>query len=177
MKEHWQKAVGGDKEAQDEIFGHLSERFRLLAGFVMCKEDAEDIANEACAAVLKGYKSLREPFEYGAWAQRILKNKIAGYFQRKSVEGRIFENNRYFQSGTNIPDIAADSNLMRTLIACLRKLVRINSRYARAINLVQLGFSAEEICSRMNISRDNLYVILNRGRALLKNCIFKEDNQ
>lgn len=171
MKEHWLRAVEGDKTAENEVFRSLNDRFRLLAGLVMCKEDAEDISNEACAAVLKEYKNLREPYEYGAWAQRILKNKIANYFQRKSVEGKIFEGSRIFINREVSGNDNETGEMIRTLISCLKKLVSANIRYARAINLVQLGYKTEEICKKMDIGRDNLYVILNRGRSMLKNCI------
>ncbi len=177
MKEHWQKAVNGDKQAEDAIFRHLNERFRLLAGLVMCKEDAEDISNEACAAVLRGYKSLGEPYEYGAWAQKILKNKIASYFQRKSVEGRMFDNSHTYLYETVSSDRTDTADMIRTLISCLRKLVHANNRYARAVNLVQLGYNTEEICSKMNVTRNNLYVILNRGRAMLKNCLSQDGSE
>lgn len=177
MKELWIKAVDGDKQAEKEIYRHLLERFTVLAGLVLCKEDAEDIAQEACSVVLKEYKTLRSPFEYTAWAQKIYKNKMASYFQRKSVEKKIFSGKQVESHGYTAAVSDEDHAIMMTMITCLQKLIEAFPRYARAVNLVQLGYDTDEICRRMDISRNNLYVLLNRGRKILKECIFEGDSQ
>ncbi|PKK85094.1 MAG: hypothetical protein CVT49_00705 [candidate division Zixibacteria bacterium HGW-Zixibacteria-1] len=172
MKELWKKAALGDIEAEKKLSRHLLERFSVLAGLVICKEDARDIAQEACAVILTEYKSLKSPFEYNAWAQKILKNKIASYFQRKSVENRIFSEN-HRDNLENLVEASAENNeIMQILIKCLKKLVDSFPRYARVINLVQLGYNTNEICGRMDISRNNLYVLLNRGRKIMRDCVF-----
>ena len=86
MKKLWEQAVKGDKNAEEKIFSYLRERFTVIAGFSMCDDDAKDIAHDACMAVFKGYKTLGSPYQYNGWAQKILKNKIANYFNRKSLE-------------------------------------------------------------------------------------------
>jgi len=66
---------------------------------------------------------------------------------------------------------------MHNLVECLRELIRGFPRYARVLNLVQQGYGTEEICERMTISRNNLYVLLSRGRKVLKDCISYEEGQ
>ncbi len=168
----WEKAVGGDKDAEEKIFQHLLDRFKVLARLVVCKEDAQDVAHEACLEVIKGYKAVREPFEYNAWAQQILKHKIADYYKKKSMENNVFTTQGNTQQYERNRGSGDDPEVMRILIDCLRKLIVGYPRYARALNLVQLGYKTEEICEKMNIKRANLYVILNRGRSLLKNCMY-----
>ena len=177
MKELWEKAAGGDKKAEDEIFAFLRERFAVLVGLLIKGDDVEDISQEACAAVLKGYKSLKSPFEYNAWALKILRHKIADYFQKRAVEDKFLSSK--YSNGLDGPDAAVYDNheIMHNLVECLRELIRGFPRYARVLNLVQQGYGTEEICERMTISRNNLYVLLSRGRKVLKDCISYEEGQ
>ncbi|MEW5922496.1 MAG: sigma-70 family RNA polymerase sigma factor [Candidatus Zixiibacteriota bacterium] len=175
MRDLWKKAISGDIEAEKLLSRLLFERFSTLAGLVICKEDARDIAQEACAVILTEYKSLKSPYEYNAWAHKIFKNKIASYFQRKSVEKRIFSEVPNDNYESLIETSTENFEIMQVLIDCLKKLVDSFPRYARVINLVQLGFDTDEICRRMEISRNNLYVLLNRGRKILKDCVFNGD--
>ena len=177
MKELWQQAVQGDKKAEDEIFRQLGERFTVIAGLTICKEDAKDLAHDACMVVLKGYKSLGNPYEYSAWAQRILKNKIADYFQRRSLEKKVFTGLDSHEAKLANPDREQDFETLETLRRCLKKLASAFPKYARAIHLRHLGFDTDSICNKMKVSRTNLYVLLNRGRTYLKDCIFEGESK
>jgi hypothetical protein len=63
------------------------------------------------------------------------------------------------------------SDLKRQLLVCLKKLIKINPIYARAINFVHQGYKTREICEKLNITRNNFYVILTRGRHMLDTCL------
>lgn len=173
-KELWQKAAHGDKEAESRIFQHLVERFTVIAGLSMCKEDAKDLAHDTCLSVLKGYKSLGNPFEYSAWAQKIFRNNIADYFQRRAVEKKLFSQGEFSEELEIAADGADQRELMLTLQECLKKLAAAYPPYARALHLRQSGYDTESICRKMKVTRNNLYVLLNRGRGFLRNCIFGE---
>ena len=173
LRELWQQAVNGDKQAEDEIFRHLSERFEVIAGLSICKEDARDIAHDACLIVLKGYKSLGNPYEYSAWAQKILKNKIADYFQRKSLQNKVFVGSDIYDRAVTNPDNGPDFETLETLRRCLKKLASAFPKYARAIHLRHIGYDTDSICEEMRLTKSNLYVLLNRGRSFLRKCILE----
>ncbi len=177
MKELWEQAAKGDKKSEEEIFSYLRERFTVIAGFSMCDDDARDIAHDACMAVFKGYKTLGSPYQYNSWAQRILKNKIANYFNRKSLEKETLTKKDALEIGNLYSTSIKDHEIILTLEHCLRKLQKQNPRYALALELIQSGYTTDEVCRIMNLSKNNLYVILNRGRKLLRDCIFNGETK
>jgi len=59
------------------------------------------------------------------------------------------------------------------LLRCLKDVLKVKRQYARALNLKYQGYSTEEICGRLGVKRGDLYVILNRGRAVLRECLDK----
>ena len=171
MKELWQQAVAGDKRAEDAIFKHLRERFTVIAGLSICKEDAKDLAHEACLAVLEGYKKVGSPYQYSAWAQRILKNKIADYFQNRAVERKLFTERESFEDVEGHSQRPDHIEVMLMLQKCLDKLAAAYPRYARALHLRQEGYETDIICHKLKVTRSNLYVLLNRGRVFLRECM------
>nr|MBN2278293.1 RNA polymerase sigma factor [candidate division Zixibacteria bacterium] len=177
MKHLWKMAVDGDARAEKELFEILRERFRVIAGLILRKEDAEDIAHETCLSVHENYKSLGYPYEYNAWAQKILKNKMATFLKRKQMINKLIAPEIDGDVYIGDSNIAPNPDILRILLKCLGKVMKLNRRYARALNLVQQGYNTEEICDRMQITRDNLYVILWRARNLLNDCIFEGKNE
>ena len=177
MNELWQKAVEGDKEAEGAIFVYLRERFTVIAGLTIYQEDAKDIAHEACLAVLEGYKAVGSPYQYSAWAQRVLKNKIADYFQRRSLEKRVFVESDFLETLRSHPKDPEPHEMLLTLQKCLKELTVAFPRYAKALHLNHVGYDTESICEKMKVTRSNLYVLLNRGRKFLRDCIFDEKSK
>jgi len=171
MEELLAKALSGDKEAENKLFEHLLVRFGHFAKQHIQTTDAEDIAQEACITVLEKYKNEEFSNSFQAWAYGVLKMKIGNYFQsaasrRKNVAaGQAFENNMADISQTN------DFELKRKLMNCLKKINKVNSRYTQVLNLVHQGYKTDEITEMLQVNRNNYYVILNRGRKMLKKCL------
>ena len=61
--------------------------------------------------------------------------------------------------------------LRQHLLACLKKLVKEHTNYARIYNYHQQGYPADEICQKLSLKRDQYYVYLGRSRSLLKECL------
>lgn len=155
------------------MFRHLRARFTLIAKRRIQSADAEDIAHEACLTVLNKYRALAPDTEFEAWAYQVLRNKIGNYFRRNEVRQRLHSNRAVSEAVTD--ETPTDSHVMMTLVRCLRKLIEVNPRYARVLNLIQLGYSSEEICDRLGVTRSNLYSIVSRARTVLSNCVFGEE--
>jgi RNA polymerase sigma factor (sigma-70 family) len=166
------RAREGDKSAEKQLFEYLFVRFRLFAKHrVRQDEEAEDIAQEACITVLEKYKTETFTEGFEAWAYGVLKMKIGNHLQIKAArQGKIVS-----QSVTNVDagmfSPSSDPDFRRQLFNCLKKILKANRRYARALNLVYQGYKTDEICRKLKISRSNFYVTLNRGRSMLRICL------
>lgn len=166
------RACQGDKIAEDEIFSHLRARFVFIAKRRIRQVDAEDIAHDACLTILDKYHSLEPDIQFEAWAYQVLRNKIGNYFRRDRVKQRL-------QLHLSNLDVVADTStvdpdMLIRLVTCLRKLVKVNARYAKILNLLHIGYSTDEICRRLKINRSNMYSIVSRARKMLRDCIFGE---
>ena len=161
------RAKAGDKMAEEELFRYLSVRFLALAKRRVGEGVAEDIAQEACVTVLEMYKTKEYPKGFAAWAYKILRNKIGNYLRNKNDMQR----GPYIEHVVNTSTVKTDCDLKRMLIRCFKQLVKRNRTYARALNLVHQGYKTEEICTKLRITPNHLYVILNRGRLLLGSCL------
>ncbi|PKK83178.1 MAG: hypothetical protein CVT49_09705 [candidate division Zixibacteria bacterium HGW-Zixibacteria-1] len=165
------RALAGDKEAENDIFRFLSVRFRL---FVRQKvgdvEVADDIAQKACITILEKYKTEKFSVGFEAWAYGVLKMGVKNYFHgmtadRKKINAILPDMDDAPQTGEIEP--ATEMALHK----CLEKVIAINRRYARVLNLAYQGFKADEICLKLGVTRNNYYVILNRARSLLWECL------
>ena len=165
----------GDLEAEKQLFQYLRVRFEYLAKKrLLKKEDAEDIAQEACLTVIEKYKTVDFHGQFNAWALKVLRNKIGNYLQGKCMRDSKIAGEIEVGTLSGRFDGPNDVILISDLTDCLRKLIAAFPRYARALNLVHLGYTTEDISARLDIRPNNLYVILNRGRQILKDCLGKE---
>ena len=165
-------ARNGDTHAEEQLFGHLSVRFRRLATRrVGDVDDAEEIVQEALAAIAKDYKEIEYKRSFGAWAHKVLENRILNYFSTKKRREKHFERNVTVKNSTLSTQAPAYYALIEKLLDCLRKIGKANIRYARILNLHHQGYSTTEIAEKLHITADNFYMILSRSRSLLQYCL------
>ena len=115
--------------------------------------ESQDIVQDACLAVIREYRSLGNPYEYSAWAVRILRNKIASQLRKRSVEKRVFAGGEFRESAHADAKGVPDHELLLTLARCLEKMRRKFPRYVDVLRRIQEGQTASEICAELNISR------------------------
>ncbi|SYZ73287.1 putative RpoE family DNA-directed RNA polymerase sigma subunit [Candidatus Zixiibacteriota bacterium] len=164
-------ARSGDRAAEEELFQFLYVRFLSIAKRRIGEKDAEDLAQDACLTVLQKYKTMPSDEYLEAWAYSILRNKIGNYLQGRLLRSSHSAGEKHSKYPLAPPIGQADPFLRQVIIRCLRKLHRAYPRYMRAINLSHQGYGTEEICRRMSITPNHLYVMLNRCRNMLKECI------
>jgi len=161
-----------DQANEDKILGHLSARFFSIAKRrIGNEEEAKDVTQQACVTVLEKYRT--ESFEIGfvPWAYGILRMKIGNHFQQREVQRRRIHTDPIILdiAGSNSQD---HSGQLRTeLIKCLKKILAIKPRYARILNLSYQGYSADEICKKLHIRKNNMYALLSKSRSLLRKCL------
>ena len=166
------RARGGDKSAENELFQRLLVRFRLFARQKVGEEDAaEEVAQRACTTVLEKYRTERYSVGFEAWAYGVLKMCIKNYYFTLSSRKEKTIRAPYKESRLDkaAPQIDPDTEMQ--LLTCLTKVFAVNRRYARVLNLVYQGYRTDEICQRLEMTRNNFYVTLNRARSLLWTCL------
>lgn len=164
-------ALDGDKSAQKKLFEHLRVRFVLLAKRRIGEEHCEDIAQEACITVLEKLKSAPSGDNFEPWAYTVLRNKIGNYLQSHNLRQKTMIRSEHIEDLDKPTMAAVDPLLRRKLIECLKKMFKKAPRYARVLNFAHQGYDTEEICRRLNMKSNNLYVVLNRSRKMLSDCL------
>jgi RNA polymerase sigma-70 factor (TIGR02943 family) len=153
---------------------------------------AEDMVQETFLAALKGGKSFQGRSAEKSWLVGILKNKICDYYRKASRETSFTdmefysheENDCFIPHGTfkdgwihelgpqewSNPGASLDSEVFwRTFHDCSTKLPK---NVAAVFNLREVeGFESKEICAMLNISENNLWVMLHRARMALRHCL------
>jgi RNA polymerase sigma factor (sigma-70 family) len=160
---------GGEAE-REQLFDLLRESFCLVAQLrVWNRDDSEEIVQEAMATVAAKYRDLDFKGSFAAWARKVLENKIGDYYRKRKTRAAMFD---------RIPDAHAvpassntDPTLRMRLLDCLKKISAVSNRYARILSLRFQGYEVDEICARMNLNRNRVYLAVSRGRAMLRTCL------
>lgn len=160
----------GGKKAESLLFEHLSVRFSLIAHLkIGNREDAEDVVQEALSVIAREYRSM-EFRSFRAWAYKVFDNRLLDYIGRKM---RKTENIATVidEGSLMVEDPNRDFDLKIRLRECLEKVRALNTRYARILNLHYQGFPPENVCSKLGVTKENLYMILSRARSTLNRCL------
>jgi len=153
---------------------------------------AEDAVQATFLAALKGGKSFAGRSAERSWLVGILKNKIYDHFRKASRETSFTdlefyadeENGRFVVDGLGVggwihehapqPWPTPGENLdqesfWKTYRDCAGKLPK---NVAVVFNLREVdGIESKEICALMNITENNLWVMLHRARMALRRCL------
>lgn len=166
--------------------GDLLYRFALLR--VKDPHVAEDLVQETLISALEGIDGFRGGSAVRTWLVGILKHKIYDYFRKSSREvatsdlsGRNEETDAGMvdrllraagrqQQWHEDPDKLVENNAFwEAFSSCLAALPE-NARRAFAMRELD-DLATEEICKILGITSTNLWVILHRARARLRDCL------
>jgi RNA polymerase sigma-70 factor (ECF subfamily) len=172
---------------------HGDYLFRYALARLRDPSRAEDMVQETFLAALKGGKSFAGRSQEKSWLVGILKNKIFDHYRKASretsftdlefysdEEGDRFIPDGLFKDGwvhelgpmewSMEPGSTLDSQeFWKTYHDCNSKLPK---NVATVFNLREVdGVASKEICSMLNISEGNLWVMLHRARMALRRCL------
>jgi RNA polymerase sigma factor (sigma-70 family) len=171
INELYKDAVTGDKTAEHKLFQYLSERFEQFAHHrIWNAEDARDVAQDAMVSIAREYKSVGFETSFQAWAYKVLDNRILSYIKKKKQRGdRVVT----VEDVRLIGDVPLNINpeLQSRLLDCLKKVGAVNRRHARILGLHYQGYSTDEICGRLSMTKNGLYISLGRARTMLEICL------
>jgi len=165
------RARTGDKAAEEELLRYVRERFVVIAKYRLWADVSEDIAHDACMTVLHKYKDLDADIDFMRWSYSVLRNKIGSFMRDSTRHGAVIS---YVEESDTIRGSAVSESPELALILenCLRKLAQTHPLYIKALDLVNQGYTVREVCGALNISANNLYVMLHRCRKKLYDCVF-----
>ena len=172
LDNHYSKALTGDASAEKRLFEILSVRFGLVArSRIRNDQDADEAVQNALTVVFSEYKTAVMKSSFGAWAYTVLNNRVLTVFQaRKRLADRTDVLTPSQETQTMVAD-DTDPDLIQQLLSCLQNISRGNIRYARILNLHYQGYQTREICSKLDITDNHMYVLLSRARSLMQECL------
>ena len=164
------RARTGDVRAEEELFQNLTVSFRLFVQHrIRDEEDAKEVVQNALKTIADKYRDTEFETSFAAWARKVLQHKILDYYKTEKVrqgKQRELTDTMGVFAGSN-----PESSLKSRLLDCLKKVNRVNPRHARILNLHYQGYSTGEICGKLDIVPNHLYVLLSRARTMLQLCL------
>jgi len=174
INELYALAQGGDAAAKERLYARLFVSFRVIVRQRMWgDEDAEDVLQDALAAVAGQYDELTVESSFAAWAHRVLSNKIVDHFKLKKIRAGKMEQLSQQRAEAMIRN--PDPMFKLRIKACFAKIHQAHKQHARILSLHFQGYTTDEICRRLGVTRNNCYVTLSRARAMLEKCLRRED--
>jgi RNA polymerase sigma-70 factor, ECF subfamily len=174
-----------------DVYGNYLYRYAMFRVRDSCI--AEDIVQETLLAAFQAYKKFAGRGSERTWLVGILKHKIIDHFRRTSREtafdldeGQAFEHDEFFRSsgewvghwteesapadwGANPAGALQQSEFLSVFQKCLGPLPE---RTARAFTLREVdGLTSDEICEALDVTVNNLWVMLHRARLHLRHCV------
>jgi len=173
------------EEHGDYLFKYALSRLRDPA-------KAEDMIQETFLAALKGAKDFQGRSSEKSWLVGILKNKICDTYRKASRETSFTdlefssdeEGDRFISDGPfrdgwihevgpqewSNPGASLDNEAFwQTYRDCSKKLPK---NVSTVFNLRELdGVESKAICAMLNITENNLWVMLHRARMALRRCL------
>lgn len=168
------KAQNGDKSAETELFEKLFVRFSTIAKQRLKEDYSEDIAQDACLTILEKYKELPPGSDFMPWAYQVLRNKIGNFLRNSKLRDSKVAYSGDIDKLAGFDFTNSNFELKQKIITCLQKMAETNPNYLMIIDLKNQGFTTAEICQKMNINANHLYVLLHRCRTLLYQCIYND---
>jgi RNA polymerase sigma factor (sigma-70 family) len=148
----------------------LIERFeRFAKQRVWDNNEVDDIVQSAMEVIAREFRSIEINVSFTAWAYKVLENKMLNYFSSRTRERSRFE--PLSGNGGQESSYKQDPILKSKLLNCLKKLNKINNRHARILNMRYQGYNTGEICEKLGLSRNGVYILLSRARKMLETCL------
>lgn len=178
-----------DPTAWVDEHGDVLYRFALLR--VKDPHLAEDLVQDTFISALEGLDTFKGDSSVRTWLIGILKHKILDQFRKSSREivsadlealegetqdetfNRLEQWRRAPSSWREGPDkLLENKEFWKVFIHCFEGLPE---SFRRAFALRELdGLKTEEVCKILEVTATNLWVMLHRARARLRNCL--DDN-
>ncbi|SDB66415.1 RNA polymerase sigma-70 factor, ECF subfamily [Flavobacteriaceae bacterium MAR_2010_188] len=151
------------------------------------RELAKDLVQETFYAGLKSMKNFKGEASERTWLVSILKRKIIDQYRKQNSkkgkaevrmtyigeddEGDWLEERVPDSTDLNAEDKMENEELGDAIYGCMEKLTPKQAEVFKMKTILQ--YETEAICSKLNITPSNLWVIIHRARQTLAECLEK----
>jgi RNA polymerase sigma factor (sigma-70 family) len=174
LNELYIKAKDGSEKDEHLLFEKLTERFTYFTlQLIRDKDDAREIVQDVLMAISGKYREIDFRVSFTSWAYAVLNNRIKDYFKIRKRRREITE--QHLKGREEAVSRPVDPVLRIKLVECLKKIHAHNERHALILSLHYEGYTTDEICRVLALSRNNFYVQLSRARGALEKCLKSGD--
>lgn len=155
---------------------HREYLYHNALGRLRNREQAEDAVQESFLAALGGVRKFAGQSSERTWLTGILKHKVCDQVRRACRDRAVFQSDLpserdEFETFAHTDDADPSAELERKeLRAALQDAIaRLPERLAKAFSLYETeDWSGRDICAALNISENNLWIMLHRARKELR---------
>jgi len=154
----------GNRKAQYMLFRQYAHAmYNLCFRMTACREDAQDIVQEAFVTAFLKIDSLNDPDSFGAWLKKIVINKTVSFLRNKNRIG--------FETEEDVPDWPADDCLEDEMISpeqIHEAIMELPSGSRVILNMYLIeGLKHKEIASMLGISCSTSKSQFQRAKRIL----------
>jgi RNA polymerase sigma-70 factor, ECF subfamily len=164
------------RSGQQELYAEIVRRYqgevwKVVAAMLSGFHRTEDLVQQVFIKAFMALDSFDTRREFGPWIRTLARNEVKMEFRRIEREGRrldIYQEQLLVDMADESED-ARRKDMEQKLAGCLGRLGEpmaeaIRCRYEKGEEFVEIG-------QRLSRSADAVRVMLNRARALLRDCI------
>lgn len=183
-----QEFIKALKSGSEKAFGELVEKYQGLVtntcyGFVMNRDDADDLAQEVFVEAYHGLANFREDSKISTWLYRIAINKSIDEIRRKTRKKRFaYLTGLFGKEDQPLPIADHNSPNPHQQMESEQRLAVLNSaidkladNQATAFRLSKFeGMSGKEIAEVMDSSISSVEALIHRAKANLKKRLYAD---
>lgn len=169
---NYMRYLMGDKPALNELVRTYSDSLtRYAYCYLHDTAAAEDVMEETFATLIVKRKNFRDEQHFHAYLYRVARNKSIDYLRRRGREISL-DDIEDVVSHNSTEDSVLKQERNRTIYVCMQQLP---AQYCDVLYLTYFdGFKAEEVCLIMKKNIKQVYNLLARAKAALKELLLKE---
>lgn len=164
-------AQAGDMAAAERLLvAYLPDILRLLGRLLPTRQDAEDVAQEACLHALSGLSGLRRPELFGSWLRTIAYNRAMQWQRKRYAETAAWPRlwQPHYDDGS-MPGVVDEADTRRAL-----GLLSPEDRDAVLLRYVE-GWTSSEIARRQGAAPGTVRWRLHRALERLRGTLADKD--
>ena len=173
------RCQGGEPEAISALVARWQPRFQRLAARLTSDRDAaNDLAQDAWLAIVRGLSRLEDPARFRVWAYRIVTHKCADWIRRRAVRrdaARELRNAASAQETSGQPPAWDDMDEIARLRAALRQLPD-DERTLLSLHYID-GLSVRELADVFKLPAGTVKSRLHHARGQLRKAVQESDHE
>jgi RNA polymerase sigma factor (sigma-70 family) len=169
-----EKCLNNDSFAQESLYRrYASKMYGICLRYVRCKEEANDILQDAFVRIFRSLGNYRGDGSFEGWIRRIIVNTAINHYKA----------NIRFSNDLNIEDVNVNGNIDNDAISristeeLLKVIQKLPDGFRMVFNLYVIeGYEHKEIAEMLGVSESTSKSQLHRAKASLQKKLMIEYN-